>query len=241
MVRRRDRPPIRSSPQSWTRDPRRRGCCAVNAAEYEGGSTGTRRSLAGARRRARPTPGAVESDHPARPIRNAKRNDGYAAGVIEKLVTNGGHRHPAAVAGPGSRVSRAAADALFRRWTDESDADGLLDFYGQQTQAARGWFEGGEEFVRFRFREPSDGLSVPLQLQIIEPELCPTATPPAWRRLALKPHGVQRDRQARRALLPSVPARGGRLDASQLRRIPSENVIHLYDRCARASLRPACT
>lgn len=76
---------------------------------------------------------------------------------------------------PSSLVKDAALkqaiQELFLRWTDESDADGLTDFYGQQAIIAAEMFEAGECFVRIRSRRPEDGLSVPLQLQILPAEM----------------------------------------------------------------------
>jgi capsid protein len=105
--------------------------------------------------------------------RTATRNNGYAKGAIDKLVTN--------IIGTGikpmsqavDKSLRKQIDALWLKWTDESDADGLLDFYGQQAQAVRGFLEAGDEYIRLRARLPQDGLTVPLQLQVLEPELCP--------------------------------------------------------------------
>ncbi len=102
--------------------------------------------------------------------RRAVANDGYAKGTIDRLVTN--------IIGTGIKPLSQAMDpefrkqvhALFNRWTDESDADGLLYFYGQQALAVREWMDAGEVFIRRRPRLPQDKLSVPLQLQIIEPE-----------------------------------------------------------------------
>jgi lambda family phage portal protein len=62
---------------------------------------------------------------------------------------------------------------LWLAWTDETDADGLTDFYGLQAMAARAMFEAGECFLRFRPRRPDDGLSVPLQLQMLSSEHLP--------------------------------------------------------------------
>lgn len=105
--------------------------------------------------------------------RQAVRNDGWAFGIIEKLVNN--------TVGTGIKPLSQSTDPEFRRavqelwatWTDYSDADGSNEWYGQQTQAVRCYLEAGEVFVRLRPRLPSDGLPVPLQVQIIEPELCP--------------------------------------------------------------------
>ena len=63
---------------------------------------------------------------------------------------------------------------LWLRWTDEADAAGLTDFYGLQAIACRSVMEAGECFIRLRSRLPKDGLSVPLQLQLLEAEHLPT-------------------------------------------------------------------
>ncbi|MDP3720774.1 MAG: phage portal protein [Acidobacteriota bacterium] len=164
--------------------------------------------------------------------RQATRNDGFAKSPIDKLVSN--------VVGTGIKPLSRAADTslraqiqeLFEQWTDESDADGVLDYYGQQTQATRGWFEGGEAFVRLRPRFLEDGLTVPLQLQILEPEMCPhqhtTYTANGNRIKA----GIEFDRIGRRVAYWFHPSRPGDLDdfdRGSLRRVPEHEVIHLFD------------
>src|SRR3546814_8849420 len=62
----------------------------------------------------------------------------------------------------------ARARAAWREWTDQASAEGTLDFYGLQAQVARCMVIGGEAFVRFRLRRTTDGLTVPLQLQVLE-------------------------------------------------------------------------
>jgi lambda family phage portal protein len=166
--------------------------------------------------------------------RAATRNDGFGKGVIDKLVTN--------VIGTGIKplsqatdpAFRAALQALWLRWTDESDADGLLDFYGQQGQATRAWFEGGEVFLRLRPRRLEDGLSVPLQVQVLEPELCPhtyNALRPGGGRVRA---GIEFDAIGRRVAYHFIRSRPETddtsfFDWSQLTRVPATSVIHLYD------------
>jgi len=60
----------------------------------------------------------------------------------------------------------------WKRWAEdgECDADGELDFYGQQGLAARTVIEAGECLIRKRVRRLSDGLAIPLQTQILEPD-----------------------------------------------------------------------
>jgi len=115
---------------------------------------------------------AAGSDITAR-ARHLVRNNGYAANAIESWAGN--------VVGAGIKPSslitdatvKAAVQKLWLAWTDESDAEGLTDFYGQQRRAAREVFIAGEVFFRFRPRRPEDGLSVPLQLQMLPSEMLP--------------------------------------------------------------------
>lgn len=60
---------------------------------------------------------------------------------------------------------------LWNRWTEEADADEVQDFYGLQMLVARELIESGECLVRVRYRRQSDGMLVPLQVQVIEPDL----------------------------------------------------------------------
>jgi lambda family phage portal protein len=64
----------------------------------------------------------------------------------------------------------AAVKEAWYDWTDEADADGLTDFYGLETLAARACFDAGECFARRRDRFASDGLTVPVQYQLLEAE-----------------------------------------------------------------------
>jgi lambda family phage portal protein len=105
--------------------------------------------------------------------RHAARNDPYAAAAIDRLVSNmigTGITPRPRTSDPGIR---AALIELWEDWTTESDADGLTDFYGLQALVCRVLLEAGECFVRLRPRLPVDGMAVPLQLQLLEPEFVP--------------------------------------------------------------------
>ncbi len=162
--------------------------------------------------------------------RAATRNDGYAKGVIDKLVSN--------IIGTGIKPLSQAEDPKFRRdiqalwlrWTYESDADGLLDFEGQQGQAVRTWLEAGEAFGRIRLRLPADGLSVPLQVQVLEPELCPYQYNMFSSGLKVRA-GIEFNLIGSRSAYYFYPSRPelDDFDPSQLRRLDAASVIHLYD------------
>lgn len=54
------------------------------------------------------------------------------------------------------------------KWVSEADADGRLDLYGLQAAAYRAMEQDGEVIIRLRPRRASDGLTVPLQIQLLE-------------------------------------------------------------------------
>jgi len=98
---------------------------------------------------------------------------GYAESAVEALVSN--------IVGTGIKPQFSTPDPAFNKalseafleWTDEADADGRFDFYGLQALAVRSMIEGGDCFSRMRVRRLEDGLSVPLQVQVLEAEYCP--------------------------------------------------------------------
>lgn len=142
-------------------------------ASYEGAADGRRSATWDA-----PDTGANSLIMPAlRNLRSrsraAVRNDPYAANAIDRRVSN--------LIGTGITPQPRIADKELRRifqetwedWVDESDADQLTDFYGQQALIARTVEQSGECFVRLRPKRMEDGLAVPLQLQCLAPEFVP--------------------------------------------------------------------
>lgn len=103
--------------------------------------------------------------------RDLIRNNPYASGALDSWVAN--------AVGTGIVPSpllddpdmKAQVKVLWNDWTDECDADGLCDFYGLQACVGREIYEAGECFIRLRSRLPSDNLSVPFQLQLLESEM----------------------------------------------------------------------
>lgn len=71
---------------------------------------------------------------------------------------------------PGNPELARELRSLFKRWTDECDADGTTDWAGQQSIVASELVEAGECIARDRPRRASDGLVVPYQVQALEPD-----------------------------------------------------------------------
>ena len=101
------------------------------------------------------------------------RNNGYAINAVESFCANVVGTGIKPSSGIASPALKEKAQKLWLRWTDESDAEGMTDFYGQQRRAAREVFIAGEVFFRIRYRKRSDGLCVPLQLQMLPSEMLP--------------------------------------------------------------------
>ena len=166
--------------------------------------------------------------------RSAVRNDPYAFNVIDKRVSN--------LIGTGITPRPKTEDDVLRKlqqdlwddWVDESDADGLTDFYGQQALIARTVETSGECFVRLRPRGLDEDLAVPLQLQVLAPEFVPhdkfdpckngnsiragIEFNPAHKRVAYHMYRVH-------------PRDASSLNAgyNQLVRVPAEQVLHIFE------------
>ncbi len=161
------------------------------------------------------------------------RNNGYAANAIESWAGN--------VVGDGIKPSSLIADAdlkarvqrLWLDWTDDSDAEGFTDFYGQQRRAAREVFIAGEVFFRFRPRRPEDGLMVPLQLQMIPSEMLPLSRNEQVAGGNVIRQGIEFDRIGRRVAYHFLRRHPGDVTDPGLSggtvRVPASEVIHVID------------
>lgn len=113
--------------------------------------------------------------------RDAVRNNPWAASAVDSYVANAIGKGIRMVPRHPDKAIRIAITEAWDRWVQESDVEyepsnpcsGQSNFYGQQMIAAREIMEAGEVFVRFHVRPPSDKLSVPLQLQLLESEQLP--------------------------------------------------------------------
>jgi lambda family phage portal protein len=145
----------------------------VPAARYDAAGNG--------RRLARwnpPSAGPTRATHGLQKIRDrardAGRNDWPAGSHVQKWTTN--------LVGTGivPRWKDRSLAPLWADWARQADADHVLDIYGLQALAVRTWIEGGECFIRARWRDLAAPLAAPVQIQLLEPELCPVMDASAW-------------------------------------------------------------
>lgn len=168
-------------------------------------------------------------------------NNPYASMAKESYVSAlvGGGIKPspltiiAAGTGKNQTPVKQHINTAWRAWTDEADADGVTDFYGMQTLIAGEMFEAGECFVRLRSRLISDGLSVPLQLQLLPSEMLDTSHNEVIKTGRIQ-CGIEFDKVGRRVAyhfyrnLPGDAMQFNATGANFKTRVPADQVLHLF-------------
>lgn len=122
---------------------------------------------------------------------------------------------------------------LWKAWSAQCDVSGPDGFNAQTALSVRGMVEGGDVFVRRRPRRLSDGLAVPLQLQLMEGDhLDESKTTGRLANGGRIVRGIEYDAIGRRAaywLYRDHPGEAGLyLTSMESTRVPAEDVIHLF-------------
>lgn len=167
--------------------------------------------------------------------RDLARNNPWARKGLRRLVANtvGWGIRPKAI-GP-------SAELVAQRWkewaeTTQCDAAGRLTMYGLQALVFRGVVRDGEALIRRRYRLPTDGLAVPLQLQVLEPDFLDTSRD-AMIGEAGGPivQGIEFDMIGRRVAYWLFDRHPGGLGVGAGKfgpistRVPADGILHVYD------------
>jgi len=165
--------------------------------------------------------------------RDLARNNPYATKALSELVGAQIGTGIIPRANTGDDKLNVLIDQKFERWATDCDADGQFDFFGIQWQVARAVAESGECIVRFRQRRPGDGIDVPFQLQVLEPDYLDHN-----KTLSLDTgtiiEGVQFDKIGRRVAYWMFGNHPGCLTLTNWQAgfiskpIPAESVLHVY-------------
>ena len=171
--------------------------------------------------------------------RDLVRNNPWAAKGVGIIVNNAVGYGIRAQLNAGSKLRTRRAADLWKAWAETTacDADGLLDFYGIQALAFRSMIESGECLIRLRPRRPEDGLPVPMQLQLLEPDMLADDAY-IMSRAAPSPgntiyRGIEFDMLGRRVAywLYRIHPGADTLDySSEITRVPASEIIHLFRR-----------
>lgn len=162
--------------------------------------------------------------------RDLVRNNPYAESALGTIADHTVGWGISAKPVGGDKRAQAAWDA----WADSTDcdADGRHDIYGLQKLVMRSVAESGEILVRRRFRRPSDGFAVPLQLQVLDADFLDTAKDTLFAPVGINKivQGVEYDAIGRRVaywLFPEHPgAVSGGMPTSQ--RVPASEILHVF-------------
>jgi lambda family phage portal protein len=158
------------------------------------------------------------------------RNNPYAESALTTIADD--------AVGWGIVAKPATADPRFAKawkaWAETTacDADGRHDFYGLQKLVMRTAVESGECIVRRRLRRPDDGLPIPIQIQVLDPDFLDTSkdtsTLPSSQNRIIQ--GVEFDAIGRRVaywLFPEHPGSSSSGFGTSVR-VPAESVQHVF-------------
>lgn len=205
----------------------RRAAHEIRRAGYEGAKIGGRIAWSAGNGSANAEIGTGLTRLRAR-SRDLVRNNPYAARALNSLAGN--------AIGTGFALKLPKiAQPYWNNWTEYADADGQLDYYGLQNLVARTVFESGECLVRQRPRLPEDGLEIPLQLQVLEPDYLDDAKSGGLANGGWIWGGIEFDALGRRAaywLFPEHPGEVAsfRRKSFESKRVPAEYVQHIYEK-----------
>src|SRR5450830_1462252 len=123
--------------------------------------------------------------------------------------------------------------ALWQEWSKVADADGVRNLGGLQAAAYRAMEQDGEVLVRLRARRPSDGLPVPLQLQLVEIDWLDSAKVGSHGANTII-NGIEYDPLGKRVaywLFDQHPGEilGPRMARTSSSPVPAERIIHLFN------------
>lgn len=158
----------------------------------------------------------------ANAARDLVRNNGYASNALDVIENS--------AVGWGIRAS--VQDQRWLDWADSKaiDADGRHDLAGLQAQVIRTVAESGAAIIRRRRRRLSDGLPIPLQLQILEPDFIDTSQHRNLPNGAKIVRGVELSPIGERVaywMFREHPGSDLRTSAVSVR-VPADSVLHIY-------------
>ena len=214
------------TPAAGVRRLRARAALGVATRGYEGAKTGRR------------TAGWVSGSNSANAeigpslvaLRNRSRelirDNPYAAKAARAFVGN--------AVGTGFMLRLSEGQGVWDDWCRECDADGQHDFAGLIALAVSAMFESGEVLIRLRWRRPEDGLAVPLQIQVIEPDYIDNLKNEQLPGGGWILNGVEFDAIGRRVAYWLYGAHPGDsapiLKSLTSRRVPASDIVHLYEK-----------
>ncbi|MFT6460693.1 MAG: lambda family phage portal protein [Maricaulis maris] len=156
------------APEAALRRARAQAALGHAMRSFEAASTGRRNKY----RKGRGTSANAENTAAAATLRNrsreSQRNDPYAKRALEIWTESASGIVPTPATG-SDRLDRQLREA-FEEFSEHADSDGQGDWLALQDLAIHTLLESGDVLQRRRRRRSSDGLGIPLQIQLLEPD-----------------------------------------------------------------------
>src|SRR5581483_7470752 len=179
--------------------------------------------------------------------RDLVRNNPYAEAALSTIVDHAiGSGIVAKMKGGGTENRWFQ---MWKAWADSTqcDADGRHDFYGLQKLIIRSVAESGEVLVRRRRRRLTDGVTIPLQLQVLEADFLDSARTTPLGNGGQIIQGVEFDQLGNRVAYWLFPRHPGALSFSTMtaalfpasQRIPATDILHIYQAARPGQVRGA--
>jgi len=166
--------------------------------------------------------------------RDLVRNDPHAARGIQAIVSNTISTGIIPQA-KGTNINAKKLDDLFKLWGDTilCDADGHHDFYGLQSLVMKTVAESGECLIRKRRRRYSDNTTIPIQLQVIEPDYIDSSKEGVTKSGNRIVQGIEFNKIGNRAaywLYKDHPGDSSSITTNNFSsiRVPASDVLHIY-------------
>lgn len=162
------------------------------------------------------------------------QNVPYVRAGLDALVDNVVGTGIATYSTAPAEAERAAIDALWAEWCAVADADGRSNWQGLQATAYRAMEQDGEVLIRLRPRLLTDGLPVPLQLQVLEIDWLDTHRSSGAAGSNQIINGIEYDSLGRPVAYWLYDAHPGDANTArgalrtQSRRVPADRILHLY-------------
>jgi lambda family phage portal protein len=166
----------------------------------------------------------------AQTARDLVRNNPYAERAVSAIssdLVGTGITFEVQRNGQPDAEMTALAKAHFE--TTACDADGRSNLYGLQLLAARTVVESGSVLVRYRPRFSSDGLPVPFQLQLLEPDHLDASRNGVFDKGTYM-SGIELDKLGNRQRYWLFPEHPGAMNVRSLMPspIPARDVLHIF-------------
>lgn len=165
-------------------------------------------------------------------VRELERNNAHARRAPSVISANA---VGAGIVGrlTGSERALKRAQPIVEEWfnSTQCDADGRTNFWGLQEGAVREMASGGEAIIRRRRRRPTDGLAIPLQLQVLEGDWLDHSRDGELPNGHVVVQGVEHDALGRRVaywLFDAHPGERTPVRMGESRPVPADQIAHLY-------------